>query len=93
MSIQDFGFTSVPAIMVIVYLLGYVLQSVIPSEKINPHIPAICGVSGLLLAIIAFYFVPGTIETDNVFSAAAIGIVSGLAATGVNQIFKQNTKK
>lgn len=93
MNIQDFGFTSVPAIMVVIYLLGYVLQSIVPSESINKHIPAICGVCGMILAIVAFYFIPGTIDTDNVLTAAAIGIVSGLATTGINQIFKQNTKK
>ena len=47
------------------------------SEKISDSwIPVICGCVGAVLGI----------------NALAVGIVSGLAATGVNQIYKQLTK-
>ena len=85
-------FAAVPAIVVIVYLIGEIFRSVIPAESINKFIPIICGVSGLLLGITCYLVSPELIPATDVISASAIGIVSGFAATGVNQVFKQLTK-
>ena len=51
-------------------------------------IPVICGVTGGILGVAGMYLMPEFPATD-VINAAAIGIVSGLAATGANQIIKQ----
>ena len=54
-------------------------------------IPVICGCIGAVLGIAGLYLMPDFPATD-VINALAVGIVSGLAATGVNQIYKQLTK-
>ena len=54
-------------------------------------IPVICGCVGAVLGIAGLYLMPDFPATD-VINALAVGIVSGLAATGVNQIYKQLTK-
>ena len=80
-----FGYASVPSIIVICYLAAQLLK-VTPLN--NKYLPCICGVLGAVLGVAALYVVPGYPAND-LFSAIAVGIVSGLSATGVNQIYKQ----
>ena len=84
-------FITIPAIVTLVYLAAYFLK-LIPGEVINKLIPAICGTLGLILGVVCYYTLPGFIPAENWITAAAIGIVSGFAATGVNQVYKQITK-
>ena len=81
-------FVAFPAIVVICYLVGIGIKT-IGSEKLDKFIPVICGVIGAVLGITMFYTIPNFIPADNWANAIAIGIVSGLSATGVNQIWKQ----
>jgi len=81
-------FVAFPAIVVICYLVGIGIKT-IGSEKLDKFIPVICGVFGAVLGITMFYTIPNFIPADNWANAIAIGIVSGLSATGVNQIWKQ----
>lgn len=84
-------FITLPAIVVICYLIGYAVQT-IGNSKFDKFIPIICGVCGAILGIIIFLTIPDYIAADNWASAIATGIVSGFAATGVNQIYKQLEK-
>ena len=85
MDINTLGITGVAAITVICLLIG---QSVKASAVDSKWIPIICGVCGLGLGIAAMYIMPDFPATDYI-TAAAIGIVSGLAATGANQAMRQ----
>ena len=82
---EVFSIASVASITVIAYLFGEVAKA---SAIDNKWIPIICGVCGLVLGIAAMYIMPDFPATDYI-TAAAIGIVSGLAATGANQAMKQ----
>lgn len=78
--------STVVAIVVICYLVGLGLKAV---EKISDSfIPVIVGVVGGALGIVGMYVISDFPATD-VINAIAVGIVSGLASTGVNQIYKQ----
>ena len=78
-----FGLTTCVAIVVIAYLVGIVIKN---TDAIDDKwIPAICGIVG---APLMYINVPDFPATDYL-TAVAVGIVSGLAATGVNQVFKQ----
>ncbi len=79
------GITGVATISVIAYMLGELAKA---SKLDNKWIPIICGISGGVLGVVSMYLVPEFPATDTI-SALAVGIVSGLAATGVNQIMKQ----
>ena len=81
-------YSTIPAFMVIIYLLAEIFKKVTRDSR-NEFIPALCGLVGAVLAVIAFFTVPNYIPAENLFEAVAIGIVSGLATTGVNQIYKQ----
>lgn len=81
-----FGLTTCVAIVVIAYLIGIAVKNI---EAIDDKwIPVICGVVGAPLGVLALRIVPDFPATDYL-TAVAVGIVSGLAATGINQVFKQ----
>lgn len=85
MDISSLGITGVAAITVICLLIG---QAVKATRLDNKWIPIICGVCGMALGIAAMYIMPEFPATDYI-TAAAVGVVSGLAATGINQAAKQ----
>lgn len=81
-----FGIASVAVISVICYLIGMIVRATGLDTK---WIPCICGVAGASLGIVAWVIsVPDFPATDPL-TAVAVGIVSGLAATGINQAVKQ----
>lgn len=87
---MDFGIASVAAITVIAYLIGKLVKA---SGLDNKWIPIICGVTGLALGVVAWVMGVTSYPADNWLDAAAVGIVSGWAATGLNQSIKQLTDK
>jgi membrane associated rhomboid family serine protease len=87
MDITQIG--TVLAIVVITYLIGLAAK-VIPGVK-DELIPVIVGVSGGILGVVGMYVIPD-FPAQDVLNAIAVGIVSGLASTGVNQVYKQIRK-
>ncbi len=85
MDISIFGIAGVAAITVICYLIG---QGVKASGLDNKWIPVIVGACGGVLGV-AGMFLMADFPAGDMLTAAAVGIVSGLAATGVNQAGKQ----
>lgn len=77
------------AIVIICYLVGIGAKAV---DKIKDnYIPMIVGVVGGALGAVGMYVIPDFPATD-IMTAVAVGIVSGLASTGVNQVYKQVKK-
>ena len=74
------------AIIVICYLIG-IGAKLIPGIKDN-YIPVIVGVFGGILGVVGLYVIPG-FPANDILNAISVGIVSGLASTGVNQIYKK----
>lgn len=85
MDISAFGMAGVAAITVICYLVG---QAVKATDVDNKWIPIIVGTVGGVLGVAGMYIMPDFPATDYL-TAIAVGVVSGLAAVGVNQIGKQ----
>lgn len=85
MDISIFGIAGVAAITVICYLIG---QGVKASGLDNKWIPVIVGACGGVLGVAGMYLM-ADFPAGDVLTAAAVGIVSGLAATGVDQAGKQ----
>lgn len=85
---MDFGIASVAGITVICYLAAMAVKA---TKVDNKWLPVICGVIGAVLGVVGMYYMPGYPATD-IITAIAIGIVSGLAATGADQVYKQLTK-
>ena len=88
---MDFGMVSVAAITVICYLVGMVVKA-IPNME-DKYIPIACGVCGAVLGPLALRLGVAEFPATDYMTAVAVGIVSGLAATGINQVGKQLTKE
>lgn len=82
---ETFGMVSVAAITVICYLIGTAVKT---SPLDNKWIPVICGAVGGVLGVVSLYFM-ANFPVSDVISAIAVGIVSGFAATGINEAVKQ----
>lgn len=76
------------AITVICFVIAECVKLTKLDEK---WIPVLCGIFGGALGVAASHVMP-TFPADNILDAIAIGIVSGLAATGAHQIGKQLSK-
>lgn len=91
MDINFLDIAAIPAITVIAFLVAEIVKQ-IPGLD-SAWVPAICGVVGGILGVVALYTSPQLMPATDIISAIAIGIVSGLAATGAHQTFKQLTEK
>ena len=86
MEINIFDMGIVLAIVVIAYLVG--MGAKLISKIPNEAIPVIVGIAGGIMGVAGMYVMPDFPATD-IISAIAVGIVSGLASTGVDQAVKQ----
>ena len=66
--------------------VGYVIKNLIPSDKINRFIPLIMAILGVGLNV----WLNGFTFTPEILLG---GITSGLASTGLHQLFKQFIEK
>ena len=82
---MDFGIAGVAAITVIAYLVGLAVKA---TALPNRWIPVICAAVGGALGVAGLYTMPDFPAAD-MLTAIAVGIVSGLAATGIDQTVKQ----
>ena len=90
MELETLEIVGVAAITVICYLVGLVVKAT-PWNN-NQVIPIVCGVVGLALGLVCFITGLEVLPATDPVTAAAVGVVSGLAATGIDQVKKQLTK-
>lgn len=88
-NIEILGVAGVAAITVICFLIGQIVKA---TNAPNEWIPCIVGACGGVLGVVALYVVP-EFPAQDIINAVAVGIVSGLAATGGNELFKQLSNK
>lgn len=79
------GMAEVGVITVICFLIA---QGVKATTLDNKWLPVICGVLGGFLGVVGLYVMPD-FPANDVLTSIAVGIVSGLAATGAHQIYKE----
>lgn len=86
---------SIPVITVICYMAGEFFKLVVLRKKKRfKYIPVIVGGIGGALGLIIYFVSPELLlNITNPFTAIAIGIMSGLASTGTNELVKQFLKK
>ena len=88
MEFTSMGIVGVGAITIICLLIGMGVKA---SPLADKYIPIIVGACGGALGLAGMFLMPEFPATDYI-TAVAVGIVSGLGATGVNQIGKQLKK-
>lgn len=84
---MDFGVASVAAVTVICYLVGLVVKA--SPWNNDKYIPIACGLVGGVLGAVGFWLGLPDFPAGDPLTAVAVGIVSGLAATGMDQAVKQ----
>lgn len=72
------------AITVIAYTVGQAMRAL---DRLDRWSPTVCAALGGALGVAGLYIMPGFPAGDAI--TAAIGVVSGLAATGAQQAVKQ----
>lgn len=82
---MDFGIASVAGITALCFLAAMAIKA---TKVDNKWLPVICGAVGAALGIVGMYTMPDFPAAD-VINSAAVGAVSGLAATGAHQVYKQ----
>lgn len=85
---DNLGMVGVGAITVICYLVATAVKAT-PLD--NKWLPVVCGVCGAILGVVGLYVMPDFPASD-IITALAVGVTSGLASTGANQIYKQLKK-
>lgn len=83
---MNLEFISVTAIVVICYLIGLGAKVAPIDDK---YIPLIVGIVGGIVGVVAFLTGMPEFPAHDIITAIAVGISSGLASTGVNQVYKQ----
>ena len=78
----------IQAIVVISYMITETFKMFINKK----YLPIVAGISGGCLGVLSFVLEIDIMPANDIISALAIGIISGLAATGSNQILKQLKK-
>lgn len=86
--LDKLGVTGIPAITILCFLSAEIIKQTPIKEK---WLPAICGVIGCALGLIAALFIPDY-PSENIISVLAVGTVSGLSATGIQQVYTQLIK-
>lgn len=77
---------SIPVIVGICLCIGFVLKNLVTTEKVNKFIPLIVAVLGIVINV---WLNAWTITPDILLA----GMFSGLASTGMHQMFKQFINK
>lgn len=85
------GIIGIPAIMVLAYVAGAFFKAWDMFD--DRKIPVAVLLVGVALGAIAYYCVPQMTIANDIITALAIGAVSGMGATCVNQIVKQSKKE
>ena len=89
MDVTSFGIAGVACITVICYLAALAVKQ---TPLANKWLPSVCGGLGAVLGIAAYYGGMVDFPAADPLAALAVGIVSGLAATGADQVYKQLKK-
>ena len=76
---------AIPAIVIISYLVTEVFKLFVKKK----YLPTISGITGAILGVITYFIAPNLIFKEDIITAIAVGIVSGLAATGSDQAIKK----
>lgn len=86
--ISGFEVATVPVLVIICFGIG---ECVKPGKLDTKWIPTLMIPTGAILGFIAYHVMPDFPASDPI-TAVGVGVASGLAATGIHQIYKQSKK-
>ena len=85
---MEFGL--IPIIVVLTYMFIEICKVIFKSKDwFNQLIPIFSGLCGGIIGIVIYFSVPEMLGVSNIWMSLEVGIVSGLGATGSNQVIKK----
>lgn len=79
-----------PAIVIVCYILCEIAKKTfVKSDNAKKMLPVICACLGIAAGVIIYIINPELLGSSNILDAITAGGLSGLAATGCNQIYKK----
>ena len=85
MNVEFLNQYAVPVIVGICLCVGYIIKNMLPGERMKRYIPLIMGVLGAVLAL----WINGAMNPNILLQ----GLFSGLASTGLYELFHNLLKK
>ena len=87
------SFMGIAVIIAVCYIIGEIIKFIFKGRQdIYSFIPIILAIFGGILGVIIYLSNNFILNTNNIWNALLIGIISGESAAGTNQIFKQINK-
>ena len=86
------AYIDIPILVLTYFIVEIIKRTLLKDDKKRAFLPTIAAGTGALLSMLIFIFIPSISTNVNLFNAFASGAISGSAATGSNQIYKQITK-
>lgn len=86
------AYIDIPILVLTYFIVEIVKRKLLKDDKKRAFLPTIAACTGALLSMLIFIFIPSISTNVNLFNAFASGAISGSAATGSNQIYKQITR-
>ena len=81
------GIVAFASIVIICYGIGVVVKA---TPLNNEYIPSVLIVSGAILGAVSYVLKIPKFPAEDIYTGIAIGIVSALTSTGINQLVKQS---
>ncbi len=84
---------TLPLIVVVCYFSGELIKIFFNKQtKIKKAIPFFMGITGMILGILIYLTNKELLHTTNIWDSMLVGAISGLCATGTNEVIKINNK-
>lgn len=81
---------TLPIIVLFCFIIGEIIKILFPSKtKLIKLIPFIMSILGAAMSILIYMLAPQTLEQKNILEVILLGMISGLASTGSNELFKK----
>lgn len=86
------AYIDIPILVITYFIVEIVKRKLLKSDRQRSMLPIISAATGAIISIIIFVIWPSMSTNVNILNAFASGAISGSAATGSNQIYKQITR-
>lgn len=89
---MNFDFV-IPGIVVSCYIAVEIAKKLfLKTDEARQLIPVVCAIIGVIICLVLYFIDPNIIGCYTILDAIAAGGLSGFAATGCNQLYKQIRK-
>lgn len=86
------AYIDIPILVITYFIVEVVKRKLLKNDKQRGLLPIVAAVTGAVISMAIFVVWPAISTNVNLLNAFASGAISGSAATGSNQIYKQITR-